>query len=304
MKRGSYMNGKSLILRPLFLFPVLIIAACGNYLEADLHTYEESTEQLTGLNNEFNETVNNMNFDKLQAMYYGDEDVDIEYLQNLKTEVDETLMPITDSMTEELDSIEVTNNELEELHGTLIESVSVKQDFTQQMSSFLNSYVLSIDSNSQLVSLSQSFITHQEERDNIIESAESAEEIDEINKLIDVLNKNSEELDEHSTAFHNEKSVEDKEKYANDILLPMLDEHIGALNSLNISTDKATRARTISLEMYYNYRTYFEERKKVMMSVENLQEVSLQNVLPLIETAATLDSQFKEALESKKNEAR
>lgn len=298
------MNGKSLILRPLFLFPVLIIAACGNYLEADLHTYEESTEQLTGLNNEFNETVNNMNFDKLQAMYYGDEDVDIEYLQNLKTEVDETLMPITDSMTEELDSIEVTNNELEELHGTLIESVSVKQDFTQQMSSFLNSYVLSIDSNSQLVSLSQSFITHQGERENIIESAESAEEIDEINKLIDVLNKNSEELDEHSTAFHNEKSVEDKEKYANDILLPMLDEHIGALNSLNISTDKATRARTISLEMYYNYRTYFEERKKVMMSVENLQEVSLQNVLPLIETAATLDSQFKEALESKKNEAR
>lgn len=298
------MNGKSLILRPLFLFPVLIIAACGNYLEADLHTYEESTEQLTGLNNEFNETVNNMNFDKLQAMYYGDEDVDIEYLQNLKTEVDETLMPITDSITEELDSIEVTNNELEELHGTLIESVSVKQDFTQQMSSFLNSYVLSIDSNSQLVSLSQSFITHQEERENIIESAESAEEIDEINKLIDVLNKNSEELDEHSTAFHNEKSVEDKEKYANDILLPMLDEHIGALNSLNISTDKATRARTISLEMYYNYRTYFEERKKVMMSVENLQEVSLQNVLPLIETAATLDSQFKEALESKKNEAR
>ena len=298
------MNGKSLILRPLFLFPVLIIAACGNYLEADLHTYEESTEQLTGLNNEFNETVNNMNFDKLQAMYYGDEDVDIEYLQNLKTEVDETLMPITDSMTEELDSIEVTNNELEELHGTLIESVSVKQDFTQQMSSFLNSYVLSIDSNSQLVSLSQSFITHQEERENIIESAESAEEIDEINKLIDVLNKNSEELDEHSTAFHNEKSVEDKEKYANDILLPMLDEHIGALNSLNISTDKATRARTISLEMYYNYRTYFQERKKVMMSVENLQEVSLQNVLPLIETAATLDSQFKEELESKKNEAR
>lgn len=298
------MNGKSLILRPLFLFPVLIIAACGNYLEADLHTYEESTEQLTGLNNEFNETVNNMNFDKLQAMYYGDEDVDIEYLQNLKTEVDETLMPITDSMTEELDSIEVTNNELEELHGTLIESVSVKQDFTQQMSSFLNSYVLSIDSNSQLVSLSQSFITHQEERENIIESAESAEEIDEINKLIDVLNKNSEELDEHSTAFHNEKSVEDKGKYANDILLPMLDEHIEALNSLNISTDKATRARTISLEMYYNYRTYFEERKNVMMSVENLQEVSLQNVLPLIETAATLDSQFKEALESKKNEAR
>ncbi len=298
------MNGKSLILRLFGLLLVLLMAGCGNNLEADLHTYEESTEQLVSLNNEFNETVNNMNFDKLQAMYYGDEDVDIEYLQNLKTDVDENLVPISDSLSEELDNIEVTNSEIEEVHGIISESVSVKKDFTSQMSSFLNSYVLSIDSNSQLVSLSQSFITHQEDRDNIIESAESPEEIDEINQLIEVLNANSEALDEHSTAFHNEKSVEEKEQYANDILLPMLDEHIAALNALNISTGKATHARTISLEMYYNYRTYFEERKNVMVSVENLQEVSLQNVLPLVETAATLDSQYEEALENKKNETR
>ncbi len=298
------MNGKSLILRPFALLIILVLAACGDNLKADLQTYEESTEQLISLNNEFNDTVNNMNFDKLQAMYYGDEDVDIEYLQNLKTEVDKNLVPIIDSLSEELDNIEVTNSELEEVHGIMSESVSVKQDFTSQMSSFLDSYVLSIDSNAQLVSLSQSFITHQEDRDNIIESAESAEEIDEINKLILVLNANSEALDEHSTAFHNEKSVKEKEQYANDILLPMLDDHIAALNALNISTGKATHARTISLEMYYNYRTYFEERKNVMVSVENLQEVSLENVLPLVETAATLDSQYKEELETKKNEAR
>lgn len=298
------MNDKSLILRPFGLLLVLLLAACGNNLKADLHTYEESTKQLISLNNEFNSTVNNMNFDKLQAMYYADEDVDIEYLQNLKTEVDENLVPITDSLSEELDNIEVTNSELEEVHRIISESISVKQDFTSQMSSFLDSYVLSIDSNSQLVSLSQSFITHQEERDNIIESAESSEEIDEINQLIEVINANSEGLDEHSTEFHNKKSVEEKEQYANEILLPMLDDHIAALNALNISTDKATRARTISLEMHYNYRTYFEERKKVMGSVENLQEVSLQNVLPLVETAATLDSQYEEALENQKNEAR
>lgn len=298
------MNDKSLILRPFGLLLVLLLAACGNNLKADLHTYEESTKQLISLNNEFNSTVNNMNFDKLQAMYYADEEVDIEYLQNLKTEVDENLVPITDSLSEELDNIEVTNSELEEVHRIISESISVKQDFTSQMSSFLDSYVLSIDSNSQLVSLSQSFITHQEERDNIIESAESPEEIDEINQLIEVINANSEGLDEHSTEFHNKKSVEEKEQYANEILLPMLDDHIAALNALNISTDKATRARTISLEMHYNYRTYFEERKKVMGSVENLQEVSLQNVLPLVETAATLDSQYEEALENQKNKAR
>lgn len=149
------MNDKSLILRPFVLLFVLLLAACGNNLKADLHTYEESTKQLISLNNEFNNTVNNMNFDKLQAMYYADEDVDIEYLQNLKTEVDENLVPITDSLSEELDNIEVTNSELEEVHRIVSESISVKQDFTSQMSSFLDSYVLSIDSNSQLVSLAR-----------------------------------------------------------------------------------------------------------------------------------------------------
>lgn len=298
------MNGKSLILRPLALLLVVLLAACVDNFRTDLHTYEESSKQLLRLNNEFNDTVNNMNFDKLQAMYYKDKNVDIEYLQNLKTEVDENLVPITDSLSRELDTVEVTNSELEDLHSIMSESVSIKQDFTTQMSSFLNSYVRSIDSNQQLVSLSQSFITHQEERDDIIESAESDEEIEEINKLIEVFNANSEALDEKSAAFHNKNSVEEKEQYANDILTPMLDDHIEALNALNISTSKATRARTISLEMYYNYRTYFEERKKIMVAVENLQKVSLQNILPLAETASTLDDQYEEALENKKNEAR
>ena len=34
------MNGKSLILRLLALLLVVVLAACDNNLEADLHTYE------------------------------------------------------------------------------------------------------------------------------------------------------------------------------------------------------------------------------------------------------------------------
>jgi len=203
-----------------------------------------------------------------------------------------------------MDNVEVKNSELENAHSMLKENVKVKRDFTEQLSEFLNAYQLSLESNAQLITLSQSFITHQEERDNIIESAETSEEIEEINMLIEVLNSNSEGLDEHSTAFHDEKSIDNKEQYANDKLLPLIDEHIEMLNELNLTTGKATRARTISLEMYYNYRIYFEERKNVMLSVEQLQEVPLQNILPLVETSRTLESQYDEEIEDKKNEAR
>lgn len=297
------MNGRLLLFFPFTLI-FLILAGCGNNLEADLNTYEEDTEKIIELNNEFNDTVNKMDFDKLQSMYYEDADEDLEYLHDLQAQVDETLVPLTEELVKENEAIEIDNEELQEVHNILQESINVKHDFTTQMASFLDAYVLSIDSNSQLVSLSKSFITHQKERDDIIESAESAEEIEEMNALIDVLNQNSEALDEHTNAFQNKKNVEDKEEYGNDELIPLIDDHIASLNALNISTDKATRARTISLEMYYNYRTYFEERKNVMASVENLQAVSLENLLPLAETAATLDSQYADELETKKNEAR
>lgn len=297
------MNGRSLIMRS-FLLLALLLAGCGNDLEADLLTYEENTEQINNLNNEFNEIVNSMDLEKLQAIHYEEAEPDLAFLQNLSTQVDKNLVPVTDELLKELDSFEVTNTELEEVHGILRENIKVKRDFAEQISAFLNAYELSLDSNAQLITLSQSFITHQEDRDNIIESAETSEEIEEINTLIDVLNSNNEALDEHSTIFHSGDSADDKEEYANDELLPLIDEHIESMNELNLTTGKATRARTISLEMYYNYRTYFEERKNAMMSSEMLQEVPLQNILPLIETSRTLESQYDEEIENEKNEAR
>lgn len=297
------MNGKSLIMCSFLLLTFLLVG-CGNDLEADLQTYEEDTAQLNSLKNEFNEIVNNMDLDKLQAMHYEEEETDIAFLQSLSTQVDEELLPITDELLKEVDNVEVENSDLENAQSMLKENVKVKRDFAEQLSEFLNAYELSLDSNEQLITLSQSFITHQEERDNIIETAETSKEIEEINMLIEVLNSNSESLDKHTAAFHDEKSIDDKEQYANDKLLPLIDEHIERLNELNLTTGKATRARTISLEMYYNYRIYFEERKNVMLSVEKLQEAPLQNILPLVETSRTLESQYDEEIENKKNEAR
>lgn len=298
------MNLKPLIKGCIFLL-TFTLASCGNDLRGDLETYEEDTEKLNNLQNDFNDIVSELDLTKLQSMHYDGEDVDLEFLQSLDRQVEEELLPITDELIRELEDIEVPQgSELSDAHNILKESVQVKRDFAKQLSDFLNAYAVSLDSNEQLITLSQSFITHQQERDDIIESAETAEEIEEINGLIEVLNENSTDLDEHSEAFYDEKSVSEREQYINDHLLPLIDNYISSLNELNLTTEKATRARTISLEMYYNYRTYFEERKNVMLTVDKLQNVPLQNILPLIETMSTLEEQYTSELENKKNEAR
>lgn len=282
---------------------LLFLSACGSSLNEDIKTYENDVEHLIELNSEFNDLVNDMDFDRVERMYFDEEETDLSFIQDLINRVDQELVPLADSLGHEVESIQVENPEVQEIHNIMLEDVQVKRDFTAQITSFLNAYASSIDSNEQLVTLSQSFITHQEERDNLIESANSNEEIEEMNTLIDVLNKNSEALDEQITNFQSKESVEEKEQFAKEDLLPLIDQHIEEINALNLTTSTATRARTISLEMNYNYRTYFEERKNVMVSVEQLQELSLENLLSQLNTAATLDNQFEEALNNKKNEA-
>lgn len=282
---------------------LLFLSACGSSLNEDIKTYENDVEHLIELNSEFNDLVNDMDFDRVERMYFDEEETDLAFIQDLINRVDQELVPLADSLGHEVESIQVENPEVQEIHNIMLEDVQVKRDFTAQITSFLNAYASSIDSNEQLVTLSQSFITHQEERDNLIESANSNEEIEEMNTLIDVLNKNSEALDEQITNFQSKESVEEKEQFAKEDLLPLIDQHIEEINALNLTTSTATRARTISLEMNYNYRTYFEERKNVMVSVEQLQELSLENLLSQLDTASTLDSQFEEALNNKKNEA-
>ncbi|QQD86034.1 MULTISPECIES: EMYY motif lipoprotein [Jeotgalicoccus] len=296
------MSLKTLIKGSLIM-ALLFLSACGSSLDEDIKTYESDAERLIELNSEFNDLVNDMDFDRVERMYFEEEETDLAFIQDLINRVDKELVPLADSLGHEVESIQVENPEVQEIHNIMLEDVQVKRDFTAQITSFLNAYASSIDSNEQLVTLSQSFITHQEERDNLIEAADSSEEIEEMNTLIDVLNKNSEALDEQITNFQSKESVEEKEQFAKEDLLPLIDQHIEEINALNLTTSTATRARTISLEMNYNYRTYFEERKNVMVSVEQLQELSLENLLSQLDTASTLDSQFEEALNNKKNEA-
>lgn len=296
------MSFKTLIKGSLLL-AVLILNACGSSLNEDVEAYENDVERLIELNNEFNDLVNDMDFERVESMYFDEEEVDQAFIQDLINRVDQELVPLADSLGHEAESIQVENPEVQEVHNIMLEDVQVKRDFTAQITSFLNAYAMSLDSNEQLVTLSQSFITHQEERDNLIEAAESSSEIEEINTLIEVLNENSEELDEQVSEFQAKNSIEEKEQFAKEDLLPLIDQHIEEINALNLTTPTATRARTISLEMNYNYRTYFEERKNVMVSIEQLQELSLENLLSQIDTASTLDQQFQEELENLKNEA-
>ena len=50
------------------------------------------------------------------------------------------------------------------------------------------------------------------------------------------------------------------------------------------------------LWMYYGFEKYYEERKNTMQYNEQLQELQLQNILPLRETYQQLDQEYYDQL--------
>src|SRR5699024_954762 len=122
LKWGSYMKFKMIKSLPLLLI-AFVMAACGNNLEDDLSKYERDTEELTQLNNNFNQQVGDMDFEKLEKMYYQEEEVDLQYLQDLISKVDKELVPLADDIGREAESITVENEDIKEDHNIIMEEV-------------------------------------------------------------------------------------------------------------------------------------------------------------------------------------
>src|SRR5699024_11705189 len=97
-------------------------------------------------------------------------------------------------------------------------------------------------------------------------------------------------------------SIQSKQEQIDDVLLPMLDEHVDSLNQINLSTQRANRVRSVSLEMYYGYISYYEERKNTMLYNEKLQNIQLQNILSLQESYQRLDEEYTKELEELRSE--
>ncbi|WP_245696629.1 EMYY motif lipoprotein [Lacicoccus qingdaonensis] len=286
----------------LLLIFILLLSACGNRLAEETEEYQQQMDDIYTINNELTNHLDNIDSDKIQN-HISDLDTDFESdeLEEMISKLEGEILPLAESLNTKVDEMEVTNEDIEDHHNTFVESAQVKYDFAEQLSDYLSTYQNSVQASERLIDLSQSFMDNQKERDDIIENASDSKAEEEINTLIDQLNSNSEELDEASKILEGDESIESKQEQIDDVLLPMLDEHVDSLNQINLSTQQANRVRSVSLEMYYGYISYYEERKNTMSYNEKLQNVQLQNILSLQESYQRLDEDYTKELEELKS---
>jgi len=287
--RHSLKNMSGLVL----MVSLTVLTGCSNALAEEMEKYMADMEEIHGLDEEFTLAADSLDYEYLpEELSSRSVDVDTERLESISTKLEEDILPVADQMAEEIETVEVNNEELAEMHDSFRESVEIKQDFARQLDEYVEAYLMSVRSNEELIELSQSFMENQKARDGIIEKTDDTDAVGEIDGLIEQINENSESLESESQLLQGDGSIDEKQKHIDEEMMPAIEEHIESLNQMNLETESAIRIRSLSLEMYYGFEKYYQERKNTMTYNERLQDLQLQSIIPMKETYQKLDENY------------
>lgn len=277
------------------------MTACSNSLDEALDAYEQDMSDIKEKNEQLSISVESFDFDLFNG---GNNTNNSETLRAELNEMAETIeadmIPLLDDIEDQLETIEVTNEHIESIHNTFLESHEVKRNFISDLNRYVELYYQSLTKSEELVRLSQMFIENQEIRRQYIDNAETDEEEEEIDRLIDQINTNSEALEESANELQAEEQPQEKQTYIDETLSPLIENHIRALNEINLDTDLAIRVRSITLEMYYGYEKYYTERRDTIYYNEELERLQIDTILQQIDVYQELEDTHEEALEELK----
>ncbi len=275
------------------MIALITLAGCSNALAEDMEKYMSDMEEIHKLDDQYTTEAESLDYEYLpEELSSRSGDVDTERLETISSKLEEDILPLANEMAEKIEDVKVSNEELKEPHDSFKESVETKQEFARQLDEYVKSYLMSVRSNEQLIELSQSFMENQEERDEIIENTEDEAAVDEINRLIEQINENSESLESESQLLQGDESIDEKQNHIDEVMGPLIDEHIQSLNKMNLETESAIRVRSLSLEMYYGFEKYYQERKNTMIYNDKLQGLQLQSIISMKETYQKLDDNY------------
>ena len=290
----------------MFLITALsiLLVACGNNLKEDKEKYLKNMQPVYDMEDKYTTAAEQLDTKKIENIYVGTESkVKDEDLDHYFEILDESLIPLATEMEEKANNVEVTNEGIITLHNSYKESIKLKKQFAEELREYLDIYQRSVEINSQLTDYGEKVLNNKKARDRLIQEKHTDAEKKEIDALVKVINNNSETLEDEATTLQKDLSIVEKEEHIKNVLMPLLDEQIANINSLAIKTNKGKEVRTLSLEMFYTFKSYYEERANLMRVYEDEGNYQLQNILPKLQVSKKVSDKYHkniEKLDSKK----
>lgn len=284
---------------------VLLLCACRSSLSNDLEKYESSMEKIYELDKKYYEHLSEIDLEKLENVSTRTEkDIKRSEVDKLKKNIDDNLIPISEEMVKELEKIDVTNEEIKKIHKDYAESIQLKESFSKELGAGTDLFIAYEESTDQLIKDSEAVSAAKEERQSIIQKDHSKQTTNEIDEVIDIVNEKSKELEDNVTLLQGDDDADEKERIVEEVLMPILDDQIENLNQLSLETDDAKSVRSMSLEMFYTFKSYYRERINIIKIYEEEQDIQTQKSVSKIETFKKLDDTYHEELNELKEETK
>ena len=284
---------------------LLLLCACRSSLSNDLEMYESSMDKIYELDKEYYEHLSEIDLEKIEHVSTRTEkDIERSEVDKLKKNIDDNLIPISEEMVEELEKVDVTNEEIKKIHKDYAESIQLKESFSKELGAGTDLFIAYEESTDQLIKDSEAVNAAKKERQSIIQKDHSKQATNEIDKVIDIVNEKSKELEDNVTLLQGDDDAIEKERIVEEVLMPILDGQIEKLNQLPLETDDAKSVRSMSLEMFYTFKSYYRERINIIKIYEEEQDVQTQKSISKIETFKKLDDTYHEELNKLKEETK
>lgn len=276
----------------------IVIAGCGNKVKSDINDYKAQMKDVQSEEKKLVQQIDRLGLDKADQLL-GSEVTEEKKkkLKKIEMDINQKIKPQLKVYEKKVIAVKPDTKEVKDVHNIYMINLNKKKEFISELDRYMKLFNQSILSNEKILEYTKVFEKNKALNEKYARKAVSnnndAEDFDTLSKLV---NSNSDVLKEKVAYLTSGGSVNQKQKYIDDTLIPLLKSNVDKLNQTKLKSKNVIGMRKATIETYYSLINYYKERKVAMKTESELQKLPIQNILENTKYIKSIDEKYYDAL--------
>lgn len=284
----------------LILFISTVIAGCGNKVKSDINDYKAQMKDVQSEEKKLVQQIDSLGLDKADQLL-GSEVTEEKKkkLKKIELDIKEKIKPQLKAYEKKVMAVNPDTKEVKDVHSIYVRNLNKKKQFISELERYMKLFNQSILSNEKILEYTKVFEKNKALNEKYAKKAEiNSNESEDFDTLTKLVNDNSDILKEKVGYLTSSGSVNEKQVYIDETLIPLLKSSVNKLNQTKLKSKNVIGMRKATIETYYSLINYYKERKVAMKTESELQKLPIQNILENTKYIKSIDEKYYDALNS------
>ncbi|WP_165958630.1 EMYY motif lipoprotein [Macrococcoides bohemicum] len=288
---------KNLYYIVLILIVSTVITGCGNKVKSDINDYKAQMKDVQSEEKKLVQQIDDLGLDKADQLLGAEvTEEKKKKLKKIELDINEKIKPQLKAYEKKVMAVKPDTKEVKDVHNIYVRNLNKKKQFISELDRYMKLFNQSIQSNEKILEYTKVFEKNNALNEKYAKKAvRNSEDFDTLTKLV---NNNSDVLKEKVTYLTSSGSVNEKQAYIDETLIPLLKANVDKLNQTKLKSKNVIGMRKATIETYYSLINYYKERKVAMKTESELQKLPIQNILENTKYIKSIDEKYYDALNS------